>query len=289
MRSLSLALAVSCACCLGGDVGADELPIISLAGVESQPIRDRVRQLPSVLERLGQPLDGQQLRQLDEALAELDQVQAVMAIQHVLDPLCLVGININPESRVKVARGPAAALLYEQGWRVFLIKVHNEAGVTAPLRVTSPNAAPLDVTSTKSRPEPKATAVASAHWLAVSTYDQQPMLPQLSGLPLDYRILRLYSRELGQREATLAFDVGQGTQDLGFRSEVPILFKCQRAARVIKPAVGQGDRGAAARRYDGFQQNDGPFAAAFHRDGGADRPIRREAYNDARSSRRDGN
>jgi hypothetical protein len=26
-------------------------------------------------------------------------------------------------------------------------------------------------------------------------------------------------------EASLAFDVGQGTQDLGFRNEVPILFR----------------------------------------------------------------
>ena len=38
------------------------------------------------------------------------------------------GVNINPESRVKVARGPAAAELVEQGWRVFLVKVHNEGG-----------------------------------------------------------------------------------------------------------------------------------------------------------------
>ena len=26
----------------------------------------------------------------------------------------------------------------EQGWRVFLVKVHNEAGVTAPLRCSEP-------------------------------------------------------------------------------------------------------------------------------------------------------
>ena len=30
-------------------------------------------------------------------------------------------------------------------------------------------------------------------------------------------------------EAKLMFDVGQGTQDLGFRNSVPILFDCQKA------------------------------------------------------------
>jgi hypothetical protein len=34
----------------------------------------------------------------------------------------------------------------------------------------------------------------------------------------------LTALEAGKREATLNFDVGQGTQDLGFRAEVPILF-----------------------------------------------------------------
>ena len=79
------------------------------------------------------------------------------------------------------------------------------------------------------------------------TYDQQPLTPKLSGLALEYRIVQLYSRDRGQREASLAFDVGQGTQDLGFRNEVPILFTCQPAVKVTvdvldvdgKPTTGQ--------------------------------------------------
>ena len=41
---------------------------------------------------------------------------------------------------------------------------------------------------------------------------------------MEYLLLRLQAHEWGKREATLIFDVGQGTQDLGFRAEVPILF-----------------------------------------------------------------
>ena len=60
--------------------------------------------------------------------------------------------TINPESRVKVQVGPAQKSLVEQGWRIFLVKVHNEAGVTAPLRCSSPNAEPLH--DSKSDAEP---------------------------------------------------------------------------------------------------------------------------------------
>ena len=45
--------------------------------------------------------------------------------------------------------------------------------------------------------------------------------------------IELYSRDAGRREAKLLFDVGQGTQDLGFRNEVNILFNCEPAVAVI--------------------------------------------------------
>ena len=43
----------------------------------------------------------------------------------------------------------------------------------------------------------------------------------------------IYSNEAGQREATLSFDVGQGSQDLGFRSEIPVLFNVRPAIPVM--------------------------------------------------------
>ena len=66
----------------------------------------------------------------------IDPREGVKQIQSVFDPLCLVSVNINPESRVKAAVGPAPKKLVQQGWRVFLIKVQNDAGVTA--EVTPP-------------------------------------------------------------------------------------------------------------------------------------------------------
>jgi hypothetical protein len=117
--------------------------------------------------------------------------------------------------------------LVEKGWRTFLIKVVNEAGVTAPLRCTSPQAKNM-VRGSTSAAEPKmeiSPAEADRRWLDIAIPVQEPMLPNLSGLEVEYRVIQLYSRDAGPREATLQFDVGQGTQDLGFRSELPVLFR----------------------------------------------------------------
>jgi hypothetical protein len=51
-------------------------------------------------------------------------------------------------------------------------------------------------------------------WLDLETLDKQPLKKQLGGLGLEYRIVSLYSRDAGRREAKLVFDIGQGTQDL---------------------------------------------------------------------------
>ena len=155
-------------------------------------------------------------------------------IQKTIDAHCLAGVNINPESRVKVQEGPVNKELMQQGWRTFLVKVHNEAGVTAPLAAESANSAPLYKRST-GRPDPEMTVSKSDiphRFLDIEVYANPPLKASLSGLELEYRIVQLYSRDAGKREATLSFNVGQGTQDIGFRSEVPILFNCVPAVEV---------------------------------------------------------
>lgn len=139
-------------------------------------------------------------------------------VQKILDPHCLIAVNINPESRVKAARGPRASEL-EKGVETFvLIKVQNDAGVTQGLKVTGDQ---LRVTKDKD----------TGGWLEAAVYAEKPMDKKLSGQKLEYVILRLKAHEAGKREATLKFDVGQGTQDLGFRAEVPILFTVRAAKR----------------------------------------------------------
>ncbi len=208
-------------------VSAESLPLVT--GVELQPLAAHVERIMQALEAMGAPLAEKEQAKLRTALAGDDAATAVETIQRILDPLCLVGVTINPESRVKVQEGSAPRELIEQGWRVFLVKVDNQAGVTAPLGCTSPNAAPQYDSSSGDAEPPQTISQRDVadRWLDVSMYDKQPLNERLSGLPLEYRVVELFSRDRGAREAKLAFDVGQGTQDLGFRSEANLLFDCR--------------------------------------------------------------
>lgn len=201
--------------------------------VEAQPLIASIKRLSTALQLAGSPLDASIQPRLEQAYAAND-ADAIKQLQEVLDPLCVAAVSINPESRVKVVAISMRQELMQHGWRTFLVKVHNEAGVTAALRVSSPQAQKFLRPSSGS-PEPKQNISAADvrdRWLELATLDKQPLLPTLSGLALEYRLVQVYSRDAGQREATLAFDVGQGTQDLGFRNEAPLQFMCKPAKEV---------------------------------------------------------
>jgi hypothetical protein len=208
------------------------------AGVELQPLAAQVTRVIEALDYLGAPLPDTDRKAIQAALAGTDDRVAATRIQDVLDRHCLLDIHINPESRVHVTAGAARPELVEQGWRTFLIKVRNDAGVTAPLRVSSPQA--LRVFSRgpggfSMSPKPEQTISArdvANRWLDLQAFDKPPLVPALSGLAVEYRILQLYSRDAGQREASIAVDVGQGTQDIGFRNDAPILFRIARSSEI---------------------------------------------------------
>jgi len=189
-------------------------------GVEWQPLAAQVERLFEALDYLGAPVSSIIKTEFEQLQQGKGDEAAVEKVQKLLDPLCLLLVEINPESRVKVAKGVAAPELVEQGWRQFLVKVQNDAGVTAPLKAESPNAQKL-----AGSPEEQV----SNRWLDMMMFDQQPLPPTLSSLKLEYRIIQLYSRDAGKRDAKISFNVGQGTQDLGFRNDAPILFTCQPA------------------------------------------------------------
>jgi hypothetical protein len=161
---------------------------------------------------------------LSAALAELKQplpraVQDVIAkgnadeIEEALKPHVLLAATINPEGRVKVARGAAdAAVVVGEPFHV-VVRVENQSGgqqtLTAHGSYTGAERSPFDV------------RFASAGKIT----------PALSGRLVEYRVLRVTCSAAGKRELTISFDAGQGTQDLGFRGEVPVLFAVTAARR----------------------------------------------------------
>jgi len=230
-----------------------ELPLVR--DVELQPLVAQVRRVMEATDYLGAPLSPADKQALETAFQQADADEAGQTIQRVLDKYCLFGVNINPESRVKVAAGPAKPELVEKGWRQFLVKVHNEAGVTAELLAASPNAQSV-------HNSPSRETVSDKHyrkrgggpeqvdernlWLDLQMFNSQPLRAALGGLPLEYRIIQLYARDAGKREGKIAFNVGQGTQDIGFRNEVDLLFDCRPAAEVTFRVRDENDQPATA-------------------------------------------
>lgn len=209
---------------------ANKPPVVY--NVAAQPVSVHTKQLVEALEFTGTPLQSDERAAIDEALRADDESKLITGVQKVLDNLCLLVVNINPESRVKVAPGPATPALVEQGWSQFLVKVHNEAGVTAELKVSSPQSG--DVYK-REYPEPKDKLSASEirdRWCDLKMFNGRPLRETLSGLELEYRIIQIYSRDVGKRAAMISFDVGQGTQDVGFRSETNIVFNAAPAVKV---------------------------------------------------------
>ena len=239
-RSVVAALAVS---------AAAPLLLWSQGEIALQPLAQQTRRLEQALVYLGQPLEATAAKAISAAVGLTDESEAVREIQRVLDELVLVHVEINPESRVKVRQGAAMARLVEQGTRLFLVKVHNDAGVTAPLRVISPNSGP---TSLRSRGEHEPNMELGREqvrerWAEISIYSDPPMAPRLTGLPVEYEILQIYSRDRGQRSAKIAMDVGQGSQDIGFRNDILIAFDIAPSRSIpLRVRSESGDSGVAS-------------------------------------------
>lgn len=129
-------------------------------------------------------------------------------MQQAIDPQVAVLVTINPESRVKVTRGPAALQL-NIGWQnPVLVKVINEAGVTTALEAKLQGPATL-----------------RSRFMEVPALfpEQVAGTRQLSGGTVEYRVLLFQSDVSGKVEVSLTLEAGQGTQDLGMRASLPLL------------------------------------------------------------------
>ncbi|MBC8243252.1 MAG: CehA/McbA family metallohydrolase [Verrucomicrobia bacterium] len=220
-------------------------PALPIGGVEGQPLGANAARVIKALDFLGAPLAAAEVKKLKAAI----DGRNAATIQEILDPNVLVAVSLNPEMRVKVRRGPGKAVLRQGGFTPFLVKVYNDSTVTRPLHVASPQAgavysgAALAILKRQAQTELNANQNVKGkkgRFLSVEMFRKAPMAGALSGLEVEYAIALIYSHEAGKREATLQFDVGQGTQDLGFRAEVPVLFNVL-PARVVTLDVREPD------------------------------------------------
>ena len=91
--------------------------------VEAQPLAANIQRVAEALEYLGAPLPAD----LRADLTRAGQARDAKRLQELLDPRVLLAVHINPEARVKVARGPAPAVLQQAGYTPVIVKIVNES------------------------------------------------------------------------------------------------------------------------------------------------------------------
>jgi hypothetical protein len=243
---------------------AADLPKITK--VEGQPLAAQAKRIADALDFVGAPLSDAEKDALKSAAQDKDEAKGVAAIQDVLDKHCLAGVQIvptptpkdGPAFHLKVQPGPAKPELAEQGWRVFLVKVDTSGAKDLELRADSPNALPLHVRST-SKPDPKVISVGEVgkRFLDLQMFNSQPLLRQLSGLELEYRVIQVYCRDAGRKEAGLGFSLWSDAdkrKPAGKSELMTILFESAPAV-VVKLRV---------KDFDGKSTRDGkPVMGSF--------------------------
>ena len=217
---------------------------IARRAVDGQPLAANIQRLITALDSLGAPLERSTQDEVRKAVASEDS----SALQTLMDPLALFVIEINPELRVKVKRGPGDPVLQQAGYTPIIVKVINDASLARTLNISSPQAGPVYagaaegilLRQAQTELNKNENKKRERRFLDVEMFDQSPMTAKLSGLNVEYTLALIHCSEAGAREATIAFDVGEGTQDLGFRSEIPVLFSV-RPAIPVKLSIHDAD------------------------------------------------
>ncbi len=192
--------------------------------VEAQPLLAQANRLSKALELLGEPLAAGSLQELTHLTEKDGDEKVTSTIQKIFDPLTIATVELNKEGIARVTPTANKVELLEQGWRIYLVKVINKEGIKTPFRTESPNALPL-ANSPKDDVENR--------WLGLADYTGQPLLPNLSGLELEYRVVQLYGRHSGEQKAKLHFATApakKGEPPIAERARCEIPF-------VVKPSV----------------------------------------------------
>lgn len=247
----------------GAFAGAQLYPALaSEIKVTPQPYFASVNRALEALTKLGAPVmvaDSQQIA----SLTRQNDAAAVDAAEKILDRYSLLNLSIEPDGSAHWMAGGAQRTLVEQGWRLFLVRVGNSAGKLERMLISA------DV-SEKFGPghlEPTVNA-ARAHlwdslsqapriekmWLMSQMYDTTPIIVDeqeiptvtLSGIPVEYRVLQLFSRDSGRRKSQIsasAFTKSGGSRDLGHQE---FDFDCLPSRTVTFGVLDVDGRGCVA-------------------------------------------
>jgi hypothetical protein len=239
-------------------------PYLLLAGetrdvpaVDPQPYFAGVKRAVAAMANLGAPLADDDAAQIT-ALARRNDRGAVEAAEKILWRYTLAAVTIAPSGPPHIGAGDAPPTLVEQGWRMFLVRVSNPAGRTDSFEVVqkgyrtpgrmmggfslAQRAFLMDTVNKGPLIEKMWLLAELDSTVPVSRYGMQIPAVPLSGLPIEYQVVKLFSRDRGRRSGDLTLSTfpadGQaGSATHGFE------FSClstRDIALAIRDADGRG-------------------------------------------------
>jgi hypothetical protein len=140
------------------------------------------------------------------------------AVQQILDPYCIAVVKIEPDTRITVSTKDQVVELQQGGWTSYLVKITNKAGYAGRLQVMSPNAQPLFVETRgqtrMKREEMFTTEQLLQRYMALSLFRNPPLKAKLSGNPVEYAVLQIYSKSTGRASAEIDFYIHDYYRDM---------------------------------------------------------------------------
>ena len=145
----------------------------------------------------------------------LEHPATVEGVERLLATRASIEVTINPEARVSVARTAASLPQFTCGNTTpWLVRIVNQGRVTSVLNVRLLGEVPAKIVSL------------------------EPVAPRLAGARLEYRLLMITVTTVRPIDVTLVVDAGPGTDDLGLRSQLPVLVQCSARPREMAARNG---------------------------------------------------
>ena len=145
------------------------------------------------------------------AIKQIKEAKNQSELNTAIDPMTLIDVSINPESRVKISSTNSKITLAQNESRFFVIRIDNTAGITATL-----NLSPIDLAT-----DPPSLA----KWCTIEVVNDLIFSNHFSGKKQEYKLMKITPKFAGLKEIRISGDAGQGTQDLGFRATADLLLE----------------------------------------------------------------
>jgi hypothetical protein len=230
-----------------------------ITAIEPQPYFAGVRRALESLARLGAPVAPADAARID-ALARQADAAAVEEAEAILGKYTLAEASLGADGTCALAIGGATRTLVEQGWRMFLVRSANPSGIADNILLTAGWWTPSSMSGPGSSTAQRATMLDTLNkaplikemWLTTQPADavQLPRfgrlidVVKLSGIPVEYHVLQLFSRDSGARRSTLRLetypDAGGG---IGPTARREFAFEClpsRTVALSIRDSDGRG-------------------------------------------------